>query len=291
MRFTTRLATFLCLLTISPFSFARLDVLQSKQTVQLSEPARQALQSALPKSVGTDAHVLPQEPAAAVIESLPAEFGRSCNEMLQNWGQGAPEAAHWSVRVLYSFRNEAETAAILALRCSSSAVDNAYDERPAIVSLSSASATLTLVPLADDCSNCSELYGVEFSQVFAAEGARLVELMVSYSSDNPCCGGPDSKDGNRRMILVFPLSQPASAGKSVLTLDDLTDWFSGDATDPAGGTNGVCRTEFNYARDPAGNVNAIATDTHCTENGKPTPGANKSTYKWNHQALRFDESK
>jgi hypothetical protein len=211
--------------------------------------------------------------------------------MLQNWGQAASEAAHWTVRVLHSFPNGAERAMILALRCSSSAVDNAYDERPAIVSLSPGSATLTLVPLADDCSNCSELYGVEFSQTFPAEGAKLVELSITYSSENPCCGGPDSKDGNRRMILAFPLAQPASESKLALTLDELADWFSGDATDANGGTNGVCRTQFSYPRDPAGNVNAISADTHCTENGKPTPDGKKSTYRWNPQGLRFEESK
>lgn len=74
-------------------------------------------------------------------------------------------------------------------------------------------------------------------------------------------------------------------------VDDLANWSSSDADDPNGGTSGACWTNFNYARDSAGNLNFISTEIHCTENEKPTPEVKKRAFRWNLQALRFDELK
>jgi hypothetical protein len=280
-----------CVLPPPSFAQTRLDLQQSHQAVTLSQPARQSLESALQAFQGDAPHMLAAESAAAVIANLPGEFRRSCVDMLQNWGSDASAAARWDVRVLFSFPSGAAQDVILALRCSAPGVEASYDERPAFVSLSPASATLTLVPLAEDCSNCSELYRVEFSQSLPGEGARLVELSVSYTSDNPCCGGPDTKDGKRRMIFAFPAGQVASAANAAFTGDELAHWSSGDAEDPNGGAERVCHTTFDYGRDAAGDVNAVSLTNRCTQTGKPAPDIKKRIFRWNGKAFVFDGSK
>ena len=176
---------------------------------------------------------------------------------------------------------------LLALRCGSTeaAVKAYYDERPAIVSLAREFSTLRLIPLAEDCDNCSSFYHIEFSQTLKAVGARLLELRVSDSNDNPCCDGGDQKRGDRLVILRLP------EGEQVLVVNEMTEEISHDDSVEDGDSDAVCNAKIDYSRDAGGNVESIRTEIRCTENKKPEPGIKRQGFRWNAGARRFDELK
>ncbi|HXX14374.1 MAG TPA: hypothetical protein VEJ47_05675 [Candidatus Eremiobacteraceae bacterium] len=262
----------------------RLDLAQSGEQVVLQGSARTMLETALASATGKGPVELDDETATALMQSLPEEFRDSCDEMAATWAENWK--AKWSVRVLYSLRTSAGTQAVLALRCTPSMHGRGYyDERPATVSVNRQSATVDLVPLGEECSNCSDLYRVEFSQAFPAPGAQLVELQEYHSSDNPCCGGGDEDSGNRRVILDL------ATGKQALSIDERSEWESHDDSTEDADTEGICDTKISYLRNGAGNVESIVTETRCTENGKPEGEVKKQTFRWNGEARKYEEVK
>ena len=263
----------------------RLDLPQSDEHVVLLPAARTALEAALSGASGNSPVVLTDESATALMESLGDEYRNSCGGLVWVWGPTARDTAKWTVRVLYSWRRPEGTEAVLALRCAAQGQEPYYDERPAVVSLTSGSAALQLVPLAKGESNDSTLFRLEFSQAFTAVGARLVELNVYHSSDNPCCGGPDSESGNR--LLTLDLAN----GKQVLAVDQMTETDDDDDSVEDGDTHTVCEAKMSYVNDGAGNVDSISAETHCKENDKPLPDVKRQTFRWNPEAHQFDQVK
>jgi len=267
---------------VSEVSF-REDLPQADERVVLQGVARTTLEAALAVASGSEPVLLPEDTTAPLMDSLPEGFRNSCTAIMAGWGG----TAKWTVRVLFSLHRVEGTEAVLTFRCASSAKgnENYYDERPAIVSLTPETATLTLVPLAKAEDGDPTLYQLSFSQAFRAIGAQLVEVNAYHSTDNPCCDGGDEESGNR--LMSFDLS----TGKQVLTLDQSTERDNHDDAVEDGDTQTICRAKISYLRDRVGNVGSIETETQCTENEKPLPEVKRQSYRWNVDAHSFDELK
>jgi len=270
--------------SITTFGLANLP--QSKEKVPLSPAARKALETVLGDVKASTPFTLVPESAAPVIASLPKSFLDSCKDIVAEWPMGT-DTDRWTVRVLFSTRNESGIEAVLALRCGSSdsQMKEWYDERPAVVVLTHESGTLRLVPLAKDCKDCAPFYHVEFSKTYSAPGTKLVELGAEYSDDNPAADGTDHQDGNRFVVVSLP------AGDQVLSMDQYTEANSVD--DEAGtDTVWVCEAKIDYGHDAAGNVDTIGAVTRCTVDKRPDPsGTKKQSFRWNPTTQRFVEVK
>ncbi len=266
---------------------SREDLPQADQNVVLQGTARTMLEATLSGATGSGPVLLPDDSAATLMDSVPEEFRNSCHAMVANWGENARGKAKWTVRVLFSLRRSEGTEAVLALQCASTAQgqQDYYDERPAIVSLTPESATLRLVPLAPQENGDPTLYRLDFSQVFTALGAQLVELQVYHSTDNLCCDGVDEESGSRRVILDL------SDGKQALSVDERTELDSYDDSAEDADTHTICESKTSYVRDNAGNVLSIATESRCTQNKEPLPKVKRQTFRWNGETHRFDEVK
>jgi hypothetical protein len=158
--------------------------------------------------MGTTPILVAPEGTAQIIASLPKGFRGSCNRVVENW-PGAQDTDQSTARVLFSMHTEGRIETVLALRCGSSHADMKewYDVRPAVVVLTPDLAFLRLVPPEKECNACERFYHVGFSKTYTAVGARLVELEVYYSDENPCCGGTDHKDGNRLAVVSLPMGE------------------------------------------------------------------------------------
>jgi hypothetical protein len=261
---------------------AQLNLPQPKDQVVLPEGSRQALE----RTLAVHKYALDSASSASFMAGLPNSFRESCNQVVGHWGEDAKNTAQWSVRVLLALRTPAGNQALLALRCGSSApnAESYYDERPALVSLSSDSATLRFIPLAKECVNCAPFYHIEFSQILTVKGALLMELRVNDSnSDNPCCDGVDQDSRDRLVVLEVP------GGQQVLALDEMIDDISGDDSDDNDDGHLLCHAKVDYTRDLAGNVESIRSEMRCAEDNKPQPEVKERTFRWNAGARRFDE--
>jgi hypothetical protein len=287
-RLLRHLAGFACLLFLIGWSaeaFGEYSLPQSTEKVSLPVPTQRALEAILSQPVETAPAFLSSASTARIIASLPKGFRDSCNRVVENW-PGAQDTDQWTVRILFSMHTESGIEAVLALRCGSSHADMQewYDERPAVVVLTRESAFLRLVPLEKECNDCERFYHVGFSKTYTAVGARLVELEVYYSDDNPCCGGTDHKDGNRLAVVSL------ATGEQVLSTVVSTEENSVD--DEAGtDTVWICDSKVAYDKDSADKVRMIRTETHCKVDDVPQPEVKNQSFRWNAEAHTFEEVK
>jgi hypothetical protein len=251
----------------------------------LPAAAQEAVRAALSVPVATGPKLLSLENSAPIIAQSPRGFHESCGSIVNNWPR-AQGTAQWTLRLLFSTRDEHGIEAVLAVRCGSSRADMKewYDERPAVLLLTHESAYLRLVPLDQECHDCERFYHVNFSKTFATVGTQLVELQASYSDDNPCCDGTDHKDGNRLVVVSLP------AGEQVLSLLQYSEENSVD--DEAGtDTVWVCQATVEYDSEAVNHVGMIRAETHCTVDDKPQPEVKTQSFRWNAEARRFEEMK
>jgi len=287
-RLFRHLAGFACLLFLigcPAEALGEWNLPQSTEKVLLPAPAQRVLQTALSQPVGTAPVSLSSESTAPIIASLPKGFRDSCNKIVEDWPTAAG-SDQWTARVLFSTHIEGGIEAVLALRCSSSHANMKewYDERPAVVVLTRESASLRLVPLEKECNDCERFYHVEFSKTYTAVGARLIELQVYYSDDNPCCDGTDHKEGNRLVVASLPM------GEQVLSTVVYTDENSVD--DEAGtDTVWVCEAKIAHDNDSADHLKMIRTETHCKVDDVPQPEVKNQSFRWNPEAHTFEEVK
>lgn len=218
-----------------------------------------------------------------LVDELPKETRNACREIVEHWGTVAEGTARWTTRWLDSVREGGRLTVAFVYRCGSTYPEYAktyYDERLGVLTLEPGSASLGLVPVGEDCDNCSHLYHVQFSQALPLAGGHLFELVVSNSSDNPCCDGPSQWREERLLYLLLPEGQPA------LTFDRVSEHYYHD--DEEGDSETICRGEARFARDPAGRLTEIVAETRCHENDKPKPPATRR-YLWNPASRQFDE--
>ncbi len=276
------LATVLiALVAISPAE-ARPNLPQRAAPVALSPDQRAKLDTVIAALPLGGPVTLSPEASELLVGLLPGDFQASCAGMLDTWGEEAKGTARWGARVLYSSRDSGRFTALLAYRCDSQAAGYAdfYDERLAALDLAPNGGDLRLIPMAEDCANCSELYHLDFSQGFSVENGKLVELRLVSSTDNPCC---DSSSRELVEQLVFILLPEARA---VLQFDRSRERYDHD--DQAGDTERMCRAEIRYAHDPSGRLLSTVAESSCRENGKKLPSKTES-YRWDSISRRFQK--
>jgi hypothetical protein len=267
---------------------SQLDLPQLDDSFALQAPARAALEATLSQEGGNGPVLLSDESAAALMDGLSDAFRKSCHAMISNWTLSANGTAKWTVRVLFSLRpanRPGATQAVLAFRCAPTSDQQYFDERPAIVSITSEAASLKFVPLASQQDGEETLFRVNFSQAFTAVGAQLVELNVYHSLDNPCCGGADEESGNR--LVAFDLA----TGKPVLDVVANQEHDNHDDSADGPDVQYICDAKIRYERDAAGNVTSISVETRCKDNGKPRPAISHQSFRWNADTHQFDPVK
>ena len=260
---------------------SRLNLPQVTAEARLKVEARSQLESMVDKWISDATQAIAPEAWRPLLEAVP-ELRNGCREMLSDFEPMTKVGRDFSVRVLHAEHVGEERSAILAFRCSVHIPDvTAYDERPAVLLLNKGASVLKLLPLAEDCKNCADLYQVGYTQRFATGGGYLAELNVEHSTDNPCCDGGDSNSGNKLLLVAVP------QGAIVLAFEKDTDDTSADDENGDGQT--VCKSEISYERDGKGDLRAIIARTSCSENGKFVPPVRTSRFEWNAGEKRFLE--
>lgn len=249
---------------------ARLNLPQQTHETTLPEAARDILQRYLIQPAAAPA--LPGDLQELLAKSLPAELRGACAEMIVHWGTVAEGTATWSVRALFRWEQASGRTLLVAFRCGSSYADYAsyYDERLGIVSLEPSGARLRLIPVAEDCDNCSDLYHLEFSDELAVLGGTLTVLTLTFSSDNPCCDGPSQWRYEQLVYILLP------EGSVALVLERVNERYDHD--DVEGDTTLECSAEVSYHRDSNGYLKSVTADTGCQVGTTRIP----------HGTLRFD---
>lgn len=261
---------------------ARLNLPQVPHTAQFSDKDRRTLEAAW-------VYASPGHPPAMtvplqelLVDELPKETRNACGEMIEHWGTVAEGTARWMPRWLDSVRAPGRVTILVAYRCGSSYPDYAdyYDERLGVVTLEPAAASLRLVPLGDDCDNCSDLYRLRLEQIFPTSQGSLAVIAATNTSDNPCCDGPSQWNEERLHFVFLP------EGGVTLTVTRVSEHYFHD--DESGDTAEICRADVSYVRDAAGRLSEIAALTRCQTDDKPQP-VKSQRYRWSGSTQRFDE--
>jgi len=254
---------------------------QPAHTIPVPEQARQILEAALGEVDAAPTQAFPPGVERLLLDLLPEGFRAVCTEMIMHWGTIAEGTAGWSARPLYQLQEAESHALVVAFRCGSSYPGYAdyYDERLAVLTLEPGAGHLRLLPVAEDCSNCSDLYHLEFSQTFPLAQGELVELVATNSNENPCCDGPTAWSVERRLFLLLPEQE------LILSLERDREEYYHDDVD--GDLEVTCASQIDYHRDPASRLSEVAAETECREDGEPAAGKS-FRYRWNAGTRRFE---
>jgi len=137
---------------------------------------------------------------------------------------------------------------------------------------------LRLVPLADDCDNCSDLYHLDFSDTFPLSEGDLVAVAVTDSSDNPCCDGPSAWRRESLLYVVLP------AGEIALKVERSREDYQHD--DENGDWEEICgSTVMDTTVDDR--LIELTLHTVCRTNGEKSSEETRS-YRWNGITRRLD---
>lgn len=171
---------------------------------------------------------------------------------------------------------------LISLRCSSSYPGYAqyYDERLALLTIGDA-AMLGLIPLAEDCSNCSELsHIISTERSFRlGEESNLFELSSASSSDNPCCDGPSRWKEKRLFYFLLPEAVP------IFSLTRSRERYDHD--DVEGDREELCRAEISYDLDEDDDLRGITSRMTCRIDGDAAVTQTQH-YRWLPEARRFE---
>jgi hypothetical protein len=225
---------------------------------------------------------LPRQLAQALLGALPDDLHQACSTVLHGWGTIAHGTDQWTVRPLFRHEEASRLSVLLSYRCGSShsGYSEYYDERLAILNLRPTAAYLRLIPLAEDCERCADLYHIELSRSFPFEKGRLVELRVTNSSDNPCCDGPETWGEERLLYLALPDSQPVlwlKTGGQRRSHDDL----EGDSEE-------TCRSDLSYEVNDSGYLREITSKMTCRIDGDAAL-TQTQRYRWRPELRRFEQ--
>jgi hypothetical protein len=274
---------------VTPCAAARVHLPQLRQVVTLPAETAHALQTALGPAAPT-----PEFPAPAeelLLKALPEDFHASCGAMIEHWGEIARDSAEWKARALH---READRV-WLAFRCGSRAPEYTkdYDERPALLRLDSGK--LEFFPLAPDADNDSTLYHLDFAENVPLQGARGIAFRVNEPAENPCCGGPESRSGERWMVFAETAHGVAELLSLVTARDDASH-----CDDPEVDTETTYRAEVKFERDSSDRIVAVTatfqeeTMEFSEEIAKPRTVDRRTgtlRYRWDPARFQFEEAK
>jgi len=270
---------FLCPLLHSDEDLYQLPQLSKEVPVPAKE--RLVLADVFVRGDATRSPVVTPAAEQALIASLPADFRDACRRMMKPWGEQSIGTERWNARLLQWNRDADRVFLIVAFRCSSSNSNNDgyYDERPAVLTLEQSAARLRLIPLAEPCDNCADLYHVEFSQQFSVSGGTLIELASSSSNDSPAVGVVDSCAVGRLHYVLLPEGAP------VLAIISRNNSVSHD--DVEGDATFHCEAKLDYRRDSSGRLTEIVPDRACPA-GITDKAPQAFRYRWNPSRRTFD---
>ena len=277
------------LLVVAPKGKAQVHLPQLRQVVTLPAETARALQTALGPAAATAE--LPTPTAELLLRALPEDFHASCGAMIEHWGEIARGSAEWNARALH---READRV-WLAFRCGSSAPEykDDYDERPALLRLDLGK--LEFFPLAPDAAKDSTLYHLDFAGNVPLQGAQGIAFKVTEPAENPCCAGPESRSGERWMVLTETAHGVAELLSLVTARDDASH-----SDDPEVDTETTYRAEVKFERDSSDRIVAVTATFH--EETKEFSGevaepqtvsqrAGTLRYRWNPARFQFEEIK
>jgi hypothetical protein len=277
------------LLLVAPRAEAQVHLPQLQQVVTLPTETARALQAALGPEASSPELSTPAE--ELLLRTLPEDFHASCGAMIEHWGEIARDSAEWKARALY---READRV-WLAFRCGSRAPEykNDYDERPALLRLDAGK--LEFFPLAPNADNDPTLYHLDFAGSVPLQGAQGIAFKVTEPAENPCCGGPETRSGERWMVFA----ETARGVTELLSLVTARDDAS-HCDDPEVDTETTYRGELNFERDASDRIVAVSTTFQeetkefSGENPEPQTVSRRSgtlRYRWNPTRLQFEEIK
>jgi hypothetical protein len=277
------------LLLAAPCAEAQVHLPQLRQVVMLPAETARALQAALGPEASSHELLSPAE--ELLLSALPEDFHASCGAMIEHWGEIARDSAEWKARALHG---EADRV-WLAFRCGSRAPEykNDYDERLALLRLDAGK--LEFFPLAPDADNDPTLYHLDFAGNVPLQGAQAIAFKVAEPAENPCCGGPESRSGERWMVLAETASGVAELLSLVTARDDASH-----CDDPEVDTETTYRAEVKLERDSSDRIIAVTStfqeETKEFSGEKPEPQTvSRRTgtlrYRWNPTRFEFEETK
>jgi hypothetical protein len=253
---------------------------QIARTITLPDSAAMVVKRGLAQSSDPNAQDLPPEIERLLIENLPSDFRRVCARLML-W-EPDQDSVRWKVVRLHQWRERKQTTLVLSFRCWSSPPSANvvyYDERLAVLSMEGGESRLRLIPVGEDCRDCSEFQHLSFGQVFPLQRGELVELRVETSL-NPIPEGTIDLKMRHLLYLLLPESQV------LLSIERSRDVSDSDAE---GSSEYICRSDLTYERDRAGALLGINTTLNCLSDGKAVAGT-KRTYRWNRATRRLDEA-
>jgi hypothetical protein len=267
-------------------AWCRLNLPQLQEQKAIGGPDHQALKEFLARFDRRGGNGFATDRVRAVlIAALPESFRQGCGEVVGNWGTLAEGTATLSVKVLYvdSGKQDIPAKALLAYGCFSTAREyaNRYrDERLGLLVVGRDSSRLTLIPDVQDCENCSELSRITLDKVIRLFGRTVVGLSFLKSTDNPCCGGPDSFKEERVNLYVMKENGIKQAG----SLLKRQDHRSADATSQDEHT--LYEAGLILKKDMKGNIVGILSPYKIKKNNKLTQKG-MIRYNWNMEKEEF----
>jgi hypothetical protein len=229
--------------------------------------------------------ILAFEIVAVLLKIFPLDYRQACAEMITHWGTVAEGTMQNMIRLIFSqHKPDAEiTQALLVFRCFSNYdyyLNNFYDERLALLQLHTQSATLRLLPIADNCLRCTDLYRIHFAEVVQKEGPLIISLKIESSSENPCCDGPYWY--KEEQVQLFSISV-GKVRNSVRLLKHKEENFHDDVE---GDLTIIYNGYFDYLKNPQGQLHSIITQFNITENELLVEMGSDTLY-WNKEQMLF----
>lgn len=278
------LTSLLALAFFTPFPLlARLNLPQVSKRIVIEGARQGALRRffAGPR----ESRRMPADVEAALLDALEPIYLTACREMIVAWGERVRSTARDSVRVLYNAVSVPSTVqVVLTYRCSSASnlYPNDYDERLAWLTVRTNRSELFLLPHSSDAENDSELSRIESAGVVGVPAGTAVRVRIQTTTENPCCGGPDSFGGEREIWYFAGAAGP----EPVLNIKTAEDQY-GHSDGPEGAWESHAKTELRLEHNAVGEVVTVITETTTTETGKP-PRKTTIRYRWQPARQRFE---
>lgn len=228
---------------------------------------------------------VPEEAQRILLGLLPPAFRAGCREMVGGWGEVARGTEQLAVRFLSLHKLGQDLQIFLAYRGFSSHEvyrETFYDERLAVLSIHGTFSSFRIIPHDPDLPEDSTLSRLNFGEILDLPGATGFSLLVSRSSENPCCGGPASFHEERLMIFVFSPEGVNEALSVPLYVEDLQH------DDQGGDTTTTYRGKISFEKDPKGDLTGLEL-TYQKASGGEMVSQGVARYFWDKEKKKFGQ--
>ena len=183
------------LLSFAVSAPARTNLPQSSKILEIAGEQRNHLIHYFKELDDLSNPTLDNETSEILRNVLGIVYDSPCSEMISHWGEMAKGTARLGIHILFiaGERHALKKYVLLGIRCYSTHTeyrDRYCDERLAVLLIEPQNASITLLPHAQDCTNCSELSRIKFEQIVHKRDPLILSLSIATTNDNPCCGGP-----------------------------------------------------------------------------------------------------